>query len=263
MNVLLSSYYVVNKNSADLNTQMYLLDVIVMQRKFSKKGSLYGTDRTVIIQGEECMALFADYNGPYLFAISFVLLIGVFEIVSLLFGQMLSGFLDAHLTHYDSLTSGYTGQALDYLHIGRIPALVVLCLLAGYFGLFGLLIQHCAVSIWQTPLSNALLIPVNLAVSVLAVHYSGKIIAPWLPRDESTAMTEEQFVGHMAVITGPSAVAGCPCEGRFTDQYGQAHYLLLEPEAGKTLHKGDRVLIVCRLSATRYLAELNPWPDIL
>ncbi|EOV4580269.1 OB-fold-containig protein, partial [Escherichia coli] len=25
----------------------------------------------------------------------------------------------------------------------------------------------------------------------------------------------------------------------------------------------DKVLIICRLSATRYLAENNPWPQIL
>ena len=83
------------------------------------------------------MALFTDYNSLYLFAISFVLLIGLLEIISLIFGHFLSGALDAHLEHYDALTSGNIGQALHYLNIGRIPALIVLCLLAGFFGLFG------------------------------------------------------------------------------------------------------------------------------
>ncbi|RHG51328.1 DUF1449 family protein, partial [Escherichia coli] len=54
-----------------------------------------------------------------------------------------------------------------------------------------------------------------------------------------------------------------PCEGKLTDQFGQIHYLLLEPEEGKIFTKGDKVLIICRLSATRYLAENNPWPQIL
>lgn len=36
------------------------------------------------------MIIFSDYNEPYLFAISFVLLIGILEIVSLIFGHMLS-----------------------------------------------------------------------------------------------------------------------------------------------------------------------------
>ncbi|WP_264810564.1 YqiJ family protein, partial [Escherichia fergusonii] len=46
-------------------------------------------------------------------------------------------------------------------------------------------------------------------------------------------------------------------------QHGQLHYLLLEPEEGKSFQKGDKVLIICRISATRYLAERNPWPDVL
>lgn len=86
------------------------------------------------------MILFADYNTPYLFAISFVLLIGLLEIFALICGHMLSGALDAHLDHYDSITTGHISQALHYLNIGRLPALVVLCLLAGFFGLIGILL---------------------------------------------------------------------------------------------------------------------------
>lgn len=88
------------------------------------------------------MILFADYNTPYLFAISFVLLIGLLEIFALICGHMISGALDAHLDHYDSITTGHISQALHYLNIGRLPALVVLCLLAGFFGLIGILLQH-------------------------------------------------------------------------------------------------------------------------
>lgn len=88
------------------------------------------------------MILFADYNTPYLFAISFVLLIGLLEIFALICGHMLSGALDAHLDHYDSITTGHISQALHYLNIGRLPALVVLCLLAG-FGLIGILFAAC------------------------------------------------------------------------------------------------------------------------
>lgn len=62
----------------------------------------------------------------------------------------------------------------------------------------------------------------------------------------------------MATITGYHAVAGSPCEGRFTDRFGQVHYLLLEPEAGKEFRRGDKVIIVCRLSGSRWLGELNP-----
>ncbi|HCT6130242.1 TPA: DUF1449 family protein [Escherichia coli] len=180
------------------------------------------------------MILFADYNTPYLFAISFVLLIGLLEIFALICGHMLSGALDAHLDHYDSITTGHISQALHYLNIGRLPALVVLCLLAGFFGLIGILLQHACVTLWQSPLPNLFVVPVSLLFTIIAVHY-----------------------------TGHQATSGNPCEGKLTDQFGQIHYLLLEPEEGKTFTKGDKVLIICRLSATRYLAENNPWPQIL
>ena len=209
------------------------------------------------------MIIFSDYNEPYLFAISFVLLIGILEIVSLIFGHMLSGAIDAHFDHFDSLDSGTPGQVLHFLNIGRIPALVVICLLAGFFGLFGILFQHGMVTLWQIPLSNLILGPVSFIAAIFAVHFSGKVIAPWLPRDETTAIAEDEYIGKMAIITVHRAIQGTPCEGRLTDQHGQLHYLLLEPEEGKSFQKGDKVLIICRISATRYLAERNPWPDVL
>lgn len=209
------------------------------------------------------MILFSEYNSPYLFAISFVLLIGVLEFIALIFGHLISSALDAHLQHFDALTSGNIGQVMHYMNIGRIPALVILCLLAGYFGLFGIMIQHGSMTLWHAPISNLLLVPVLLVMSVIAVHYSGKAIAPWLPRDETTAIAEDECIGCMAIMTGHLASTGHPGEGKFTDKFGQTHYLLLEPEEGKEFRRGDKVLIIGRLSSTRYLAEINPWPEHL
>ena len=80
---------------------------------------------------------------------------------------------------------------------------------------------------------------VSFILAVFAVHYSGKIIAPRLPRDETTALAEDEFIGSMAIDTGHSASAGT-CEGKFTDKFGQTHYVLLEPEAGKEFKKETR-----------------------
>ncbi|MCH4803084.1 OB-fold-containig protein, partial [Escherichia coli] len=83
-----------------------------------------------------------------------------------------------------------------------------------------------------------------LLFTIIAVHYTGKIVAPWIPRDHSSAITEEEYIGSMALITGHQATSGNPCEGKLTDQFGQIHYLLLEPEEGKIFTKGDKVLII-------------------
>ncbi len=126
------------------------------------------------------MTLFAEYNSPYLFAIAFVFFIGVLEMISLIFGHFLSGALDAHLDHYDALSSGPAGRASLSEYWTRSRP-VVLCLLAGYFGLFGILIQHGGIMLWQAPLSNLLLVPLSIVLSVFAVHYSGKSSRPGYP----------------------------------------------------------------------------------
>ena len=45
--------------------------------------------------------------------------------------------------------------------------------------------------------------------------------------------------------------------------FAEFAWTFMEPEEGKFFTKGDKVLIICRLSATRYLAGNNPWPQIL
>lgn len=68
------------------------------------------------------MILFADYNTPYLFAISFVLLIGLLEIFALICGHMLSGALDAHLDHYDSITTGHISRGTSLSQYWKIAS---------------------------------------------------------------------------------------------------------------------------------------------
>lgn len=75
--------------------------------------------------------------------------------------------------------------------------------------------------VWQSPLSNLFVVPVSLLFTIIAVHYTGKIVAPRIPRDHSSAITEEEYIGSMALITGHQATSGNPCEGKLTDQFGK------------------------------------------
>ncbi len=165
------------------------------------------------------LTLLTAYNAPYLAALTFVLLTGIAELIALLCGHSLSSAMDT-----PDLPEGLTGEALDWLNIGRIPLLIVLCMLAGFFGISGILLQGLIIHLLQAPAPNILLAPLCLLLTCPLVHRTGRLIAPWLPRDETTALTEEAFIGCMATITGYHAVAGSPCEGRFTDRFGQVHY---------------------------------------
>lgn len=75
------------------------------------------------------LTLLTAYNVPYLAALTFVLLTGIAELIALLCGHSLSSAMDT-----PDLPEGLTGEALDWLNIGRIPLLIVLCMLAGFFG---------------------------------------------------------------------------------------------------------------------------------
>ncbi len=59
------------------------------------------------------------------------------------------------------------------------------------------------------------------------MHYSN--LAPRATPEMKARLREEEFIGGMAIITGHAAVAGTPVR-KFTDKFGQIHYLPLEPE---------------------------------
>lgn len=81
-------------------------------------------------------------------------------------------------------------------------AFVVFCLLAGFFGFIGILLQHACIMVWQLLLLNLFVVFVSLLFTIIAVHYTGKIVALWILRDYSLAITEEEYIGSMALITG-------------------------------------------------------------
>lgn len=150
------------------------------------------------------LTLLTAYNAPYLAALTFVLLTGIAELIALLCGHSLSSAMDT-----PDLPEGLTGEALDWLNIGRIPA--DRPLYAGrFFGISGILLQGLIIHLLQAPAPNILLAPLCLLLTCPLVHRTGRLIAPWLPRDETTALTEEAFIGCMATITGYHAVAGSP-----------------------------------------------------
>ncbi len=118
------------------------------------------------------LTLLTAYNVPYLAALTFVLLIGIAELIALLCGHSLSSAMDT-----PDLPEGLTGEALDWLNIGRIPLLIVLCMLAGFFGISGILLQGLIIHLLQAPAPNILLAPLCLLLTCPLVHRTGRLIA--------------------------------------------------------------------------------------
>ncbi|MHA7681250.1 OB-fold-containig protein [Cupriavidus sp. PET2-C1] len=211
-------------------------------------------------------------NAPFVVAIGLMVVIGVLEALAMLLGLALSQQADSFLvTHFaldhtdaSSADAGAIGQFLGWLHLGRVPLLMLVVLFLMGFAIVGLILQ------WVIAAVAGHLLPVPLAV-VLAtlgalpfVRATGSLVGRYFPQDESSAISELDFVGRVAQVTLGEASAGNPAQARLVDEYGQAHYLRVEPdEPGQRFPRGATVLIVARTSGTLYRAIVNPRPDLL
>ena len=82
------------------------------------------------------------------------------------------------------------------------------------------------------------------------VRVLGGVIGLILPRDETDAVAEREFVGRIATITLGTAGLGSPAEAKLTDQHGQAHYIMIEPDQeSEKFEQGSAVLITERHGA--------------
>jgi hypothetical protein len=148
---------------------------------------------------------------------------------------------------------------LAWLHVGRLPFLVILVLLLTLFSLLGFALQGVVSAIFGQGLPAIAASPLALLGALPATRIAGSALVRIMPRDESAAIAASSFVGRTATLTSGEARAGRAAEARFQDEYGQTHYVMVEPDAkSPTLRAGERVLLLRELSAGRYQATINP-----
>jgi hypothetical protein len=208
----------------------------------------------------------APQNWPFVVALGVMLGLAGLEMLVLLLGGSLFGFVDDLLP--DSLdgdvdvgaeadlagpdaSSGALGQILGWFAIGQVPFLVVVIALLTSFGLLGLMLQAVLVKMtgYGLPASLAA-IPALLGAS-FTTRWLALRIARIIPNAETSAVSRDTFIGRVATITLGSARSGEPTQARLSDTHGQAHYVMVEPDrASDVLEEGERVLLVSRSNTT-------------
>lgn len=194
-------------------------------------------------------------EGNWLFSAALVVVagIGILELLALLVGGSLSSMID-----------GLVGDApeaggLAWLHVGRLPLLVILVLLLTLFALLGLGLQAVVTAVFGQGMPALAASPLALLGALPATRVASSALIRIMPRDESTAISSASFVGRTATLVSGEAKPGKAAEARFQDEYGQTHYVMVEPDAkSATLRAGERVLLLRELSAGRYQAAANP-----
>ncbi len=194
--------------------------------------------------------LTAGENLPFAVALALLAGIALMEGIGLLAGMDLAGPLDEFLPDFDLSVDGEPasplGASLDWLHLGKIPFLILLVIFLFAFGLSGFLIQYVWHRVFGAMLPAALASLPAFACALPFMRQAGKLVGRFL-KEESTAVSRDAFVGKLATITLGRSTAGNPTQARLKDEHGQAHYVMVEPyDEADALENGETVILIER-----------------
>jgi hypothetical protein len=196
------------------------------------------------------------------FGVGFTLIVGIalLEGIGLMLSISPSNWLDDVLPEING--DGAVDQVLGWLHVGRVPALVLILLFLTGFTVFGYSLQIVARSVYgylPAWFAAILAVPAGLATT----RGLGALVARIVPRDETSAISEQTLVGRVGVIVGATARRGLAAQARVKDAYGRSHYLVVEPDLDdEVFEDGAQVLIVRKVGAF-YRCIANPHPGLM
>lgn len=196
----------------------------------------------------------ATHASNIVFSICIVLvfMFGILETLLLCFGGGSQDFLAQFLPDNSSIKEpelhltepqGALQQFLDWLYIGRLPLLIWLIIFLTIYGLSGLVIQALLLKLTDSYFTAWLIAPACLFLVMPLVRLCAKNLEKILPKDETTAIYNEQLIGRTALIVLGHARLNSPAQGKVYDQFNQVHYVLLEPEEDIVLHQGETVIL--------------------
>lgn len=197
------------------------------------------------------------------FGIGFALIIGIalLEGLGMLFALSPSNLLDDFLPEIDG-DSGLD-RLLGWLHLGRVPVLVILLLFLTGYTVFGYGLQLVANSLMGVYLPAWLAGVLAVPAGMTTTRSLGSLISYIIPHDETSAVSEQTLIGRIGVITNGIARRGLAAQARVKDSHGRTHYLLVEPDIDDAVFdEGTQVLIVSKAGAF-YRCIANPHPDLL
>lgn len=213
--------------------------------------------------------LVADENLPFSVALALMTFLALLEGVGTFLGVALSGLVDALLPDAffpevsldapDTDSPGGISGLLGWLYVGKVPFLVVLILILLSFGIGGLLLQTLVRGLTGSLLPAWMASAAAFAFALPMTRAGARLMSKLIPRDETEAVSEDSFIGRVAVLTLGSARPGYPAQARLTDAHGQSHYVMVEPDGAAELSAGSEVLIV-KKQGHLFLAIPNPNP---
>jgi membrane protein implicated in regulation of membrane protease activity len=206
------------------------------------------------------------------FVIAGLVLVGLclIETVSLVFGHSLSGAVDhllgldhadadvhAHVPHGSVVDlhaevphGNLFGSFYDWLNAGRVPLLILLMAALGVFSVVGLAIQIVAMHV-AAPLPTPGAVLLAFLGVIPTTRGVSRLLARFLPRDETYAVDEEALIGRTGVVTLGPVDWDSAGRAKVMDAHGNAHFpRVLAARENLTIAQGTSVLVVDRVGGT-------------
>ncbi|MBN8505896.1 MAG: YqiJ family protein [Burkholderiales bacterium] len=207
------------------------------------------------------MNLFTDpATFPFGVAVALIVAIALLEGLGMLVAMSPSNLLDDWLPDTDG--DGGLDRVLGWLHLGRVPALVLLLIFLLGYALFGYGLQKVSLvmlgQFLPAWLAGLLALPPGLAT----VRGLGALVAHIVPRDETSAVSEQSLVGRLGVISGGAARRGLAAQARVRDTHGRLHYLMVEPDLDDEVFEEGAQILIVRKSGAFYRCIANPHPHL-
>jgi hypothetical protein len=201
----------------------------------------------------------AEQTWPFGAALAVMVSLSVLEGVGLLIAYSPSHWLESLVPETPDDIDG----PLGWLHVGKVPILVVLILFLMSFALSGYLIQGVTLSL-RGHLLPAWMASIPAAFAGLSITRGlGGLIAHVIPREETSAISEQSLIGHAGIVVRGIARAGLAAEAKVRDIHGHMHYVLVEPDLPEEVFEEGADVLLVRKNGTGFRCIRNPHPELL
>jgi len=200
--------------------------------------------------------LLAPDVRPFAVAAGIMVVLGSIELLAMLIGFSI-GELFGKEVAVDVDHGNFLGGLFLWINAGRLPLLILIVLALGVFSITGFFLQGLAHGVGiSIPVLVASIAAAGFSLPVIRVTSRG--IARIIPRDETYAVNDADFVGHVAQVSVGPLDQGLPGRVRLKDVFGNWHSLIARASPESTpLPVGTSVLLVDR-DAKSFIAISAP-----
>jgi hypothetical protein len=200
--------------------------------------------------------LLAPEVRPFAVAAAIMAVLGAIELLTTLVGFSIGEFLGNDVSvegdGHDAL-----GGLFLWINAGRLPLLIFIILALGVFSIEGFMLHGIAHGVGIT-MPTWIAGFVAFAGSIPVVRITSRGIARIIPRDETYAVNDSDFVGQVATVSIGPLDQGLPGRVRLKDVFGNWHTVAARASSdSEALPVGASVLLVDR-DARSFIAISAP-----